>query len=142
MESICGANCDECKRCKGCKNTNGCPFGKKCFIAEYIQIGGKDNFNKLKKELIKEINSLGIVKIDELYHLNGEFVNLEYVLPNNKKVKFLDDRDIYLGNQVECEFNDEEVKKCYGIVCNMNFILICEYEENGLNPEIIVYKRR
>ena len=142
MESICGANCDECKRCKGCKNTNGCPFGKKCFIAEYIQIGGKDNFNKLKKELIKEINSLGIVKIDELYHLNGEFVNLEYVLPNNKKVKFLDDRDIYLGNQVECEFNDEEVKKCYGIVCNMNFILISEYEENGLNPEIIVYKRR
>ena len=54
MESICGANCEECvlfknSKCKGCKETNGCPFGKKCWIAKYIEVGGKDNFEQLKK---------------------------------------------------------------------------------------------
>ena len=49
MESICGANCNDCellknKKCQGCKNTNGCPFGKKCFIAKYIEIGDKESF--------------------------------------------------------------------------------------------------
>ena len=148
MEGICGANCDECelnKTCKGCKKTKGCPFGKKCFIANYIEIGGKDSFSELKKELIKDFNSLsiaGMPKIDELYPLNGAFVNLEYSLPNGKKVKFLDDNEIYLGNQVECIFNDDEIKKCYGLVANMSFILVCEYEEDGKNPQLLIYKSR
>lgn len=81
-------------------------------------------------------------KINDLYSLNGEFVNLEYTLPNNKKAKLLNDSEIYLGNQVESIFNDEDVKKCYGLVANMNFLLVCEYEENGENLEIIIYKRR
>ena len=96
MKSICGANCDECdlkksKKCDGCSKTKGCPFGKKCFIADYIEIGGKENFELFKKQLIKEINNLnidGMSNIDELYALNGSFVNLEYLLPNGKKVKF------------------------------------------------------
>ena len=149
MKGICGADCSNCdlfnKKCKGCKNTNGCPFGKKCFIANYIEVGGKDNYELMKKELINEFNSLiidGMHKISELYPLNGEFVNLEYELPNGKKVKLLNDDEIYLGNQVECEFNDEEHKKCFGLVGNMSFILVCEYEEEGSNPEIIIYKRR
>ena len=150
MKGICGAECTGCtflerKKCKGCLKTNGCPFGKKCFIANYIKVGGEDNYKDLKNELIREINSLnieGLSKIEELYPLNGTFVNMEYTLPNNKKVKLLDDKEIYLGNQVECEFNDEDVKKCFGIICNLNFILICEYEEGGINPEIIIYKRR
>lgn len=149
MIGICGADCSNCdflknNKCKGCKNTNGCPFGKKCFIANYIEVGGEDSFKEFKKVLIDEINSLnidGMPKIDELYALNGSFVNLEYKLPNGKKVKFLDDKSIYLGNQVECLF-DENIKKCYGIVCDMSFILISEYEEDGVNPEIVIYKRR
>ena len=148
MKGICGANCDECKfnkTCKGCIKTKGCPFGKKCFIANYIEIGGQDNYELFKKELIKEFNSLnidGMSKIDELYPLNGTFVNLEYNLPNGKKVKFLDDNEIYLGNQVECEFNDNEIKKCFGLVANMNFLLVCEYDENGENPQLLIYKSR
>ena len=150
MEAICGANCDECellknKKCEGCVNTNGCPFGKKCFIAKYIEIGGKSSFNSLKKELIEEINALaieGMPKIDDLYPLNGSFVNLEYILPSGKKTKFLDDKEIYLGNQVECLFNDDEIKKCFGIVANMSFILVCEYEESGKNSEILLFKKR
>ena len=50
MNGLCGANCSDCellknKKCKGCKNTNGCPFGSKCWIANYIEMGGKDSFD-------------------------------------------------------------------------------------------------
>lgn len=150
MESICGADCSKCEygknnNCKGCKNTSGCPFGKQCFIAKYILTGGQENYIKFKEQLIKEINLLdipGMPKISDLYALNGVFVNLEYPLTNGTKVKFLDNNEIYLGNQVECEFNDGEFIRCFGIVANMDFILVCEYGPNGDNPELILYKKR
>ena len=149
MEAICGAKCDECprykKNCAGCQETNGSPFGKKCFIAQYISSGGKEKFEEFKNQLIKEFNDLkieGMPEIKDLYPLNGEYVNLEYSLPNGSKVKFLNDDESYLGNQVECMFNDGTIKKCFGIVGNMNFLLVSEYEENGLNPELITYKKR
>lgn len=148
MESICGANCDECslnKTCKGCKKTKGCHFGKQCFIANYILVGGMKEFESFKNVLIDEFNSLnidGMPKINELYPLNGSFINLKYPLPNGNEVKFLDDKEAYLGNQVECIFNDKESKKYFGLVANMSFILVCEYEENCKNPKIIIYKSR
>ena len=149
MEAICGANCSECslynKTCKGCKNTLGCPFGKKCWIAKYIETGGQEEFDKFKEKLIDEFNSLnieGMPKIDELYPLHGLFVNLEYLLPNGIKTKFLSDDEAYLGNQLECLFNDDEIKKYYGIIANMDFILVCEYEEAAKNPELLYYKKR
>ena len=37
-------------------------------------------------------------KINELFPLNGSFVNLEYPLLNGGNVKFLNDDEIYLGN--------------------------------------------
>ena len=149
MEAVCEANCEDCelfknKNCKGCKFTDGCPFGKKCWIAKYIEVGGKERFEELKEELIAEFNSLnieGMPKIKELYPLHGSYVNLEYPL-NGKKVKFLDDNESYLGNQLECEFNDGEVKRCFGIIANMNFLLVCEYGEDGIDPELIIYKKR
>lgn len=147
MESICGADCNKCElnnKCKGCKNTNGCPFGKQCFIANYINVGGKEKYELIKRELINEINSLnidGMPKINELYPLHGSFVNLEYNL-NGNRIKLLDDNDTYLGNQIECEFNNDETKSYFGIVSNMNFLLICSYNEDITNPEIIVYKKR
>ena len=149
MLTLCGANCNECellkiKKCIGCKNSNKCTFGKKCWIAKYIEIGGKDNFNLFKKNIIDEFNSLniaGMPKIKELYPLQGSLINLEYLLPNNNKQKILCDNEIYIGNQVECEFNDNEFKKYFGLLANMNFLLVCEYEENYSNPEIIIYKK-
>lgn len=150
MEAICGADCSSCDygknlKCKGCKETKGCPFGKQCFIAKYILTGGKDNYEIYKKQLIDEFNSLnidGMPKIKELYALNGSFVNLEYTLPNGKNVKFLNDNEIYLGNQVECEFNDGELIRCFGLVAGMDFLLVSEYGANGDNPEIIIYRKR
>lgn len=56
-----------------------------------------------------------------------------------KTVKYLDDNATYLGNQLECEFGGD---RCFGIAANMEFILICTYEENGENPELVVYKNR
>ena len=150
MDSICGANCNNCgygknNDCKGCKETNGCPFGKQCFIAKYILTGGKENYELFKKQLVDEINNLnieGMPKIDDLNPLNGSFVNLSYPMPNGESFKLLYDDDIYLGNQVESEFNDGEIIRCFGILANMDFILISEYGVNGDNPELILYKKR
>ena len=150
MDSICGADCANCKygkenRCLGCSKTKGCPFGKECFIAKYILTGGKENYELFKKQLVDEINELnisGMPKISDLIPLNGSFVNLSYPLPNGQNAEFLNNDDIYLGTQVECEFDDGNLIRCFGVVANMDFILISEYGPNGDNPELVVYKKR
>lgn len=150
MGSICDADCNNCEygksnNCKGCSETKGCPFGKQCFIAKYILTGGKENYELFKNQLIEEINSLnipGMSKINDLFPLNGSFVNLSYTFPNGKDLKVLDNDNIYLGNQVECEFNDGELIKCFGVVANMDFILVSEYGPNGSEPELLIYKKR
>ena len=32
--------------------------------------------------------------------------------------------------------------RCFGLVANMDFLLVCTYEENGENPELVLYKKR
>ena len=150
MSSICGADCDNCgfgksSNCQGCVNTKGCPFGKQCFVAKYILTGGKENFEVFKRQLVDEINELnvpGMPNIEELTPLNGTFVNLSYPMPNGKNIKLLEDDEVYLGSQVESEFNDGSINRVFGVLANMNFILISEYGPNGDNPEIIIYKKR
>ena len=90
--------------------------------------------------LIEEINAFGIgeLTVADLNLLPGFYVNLSYPLESGSTVLFLKDNDIYLGNQVERTDSD----RCYGIVANENYILICEYGCNGSDPEIILYKRR
>lgn len=108
----------------------------------YEELGGNKAFEELKKDLIEEINALnidGMPKLTKLNALVGSYINLEYRLPNGKTVKFLDDNTTYLGNQLECEFGG---RRCFGIAANMDFILISTYEENGENPELVIYKKR
>ena len=108
----------------------------------YDELSDNGEFEKFKQQLIKEINELhidGLPKVEKLNALVGKYVNLEYTLPNWKKVKFLDDQKTYLGNQLESEFGGE---RCFGILANMDFILVCTYEENGENPELLLYKKR
>lgn len=146
MKTVCGANCNDCellksKKCKGCVKTNACPFGKKCWIAKYIEVGGNDAFNRQKKLLINEFNSLdidGLPKIDELYPLLGSYVNLEYTLPNKLRVRLLHDEAQYLGNQVKSMFDDN---KYFGLVTNMTFILVSIYDASGKNAELVIYKK-
>ncbi len=102
--------------------------------------GGK--FEEFKKTLINEFNALhveGMPKVEKLNALVGGYINMEYRLPNGKTVKFLDDNATYLGNQLECEFGGE---RCFGIAANMDFLLVCIYEANGENPELVIYKKR
>ena len=138
MRTYCGQDCcKECERlaeCGGCEKCHGHPFGGSC-VAER----NKD-FPSLKRRLIDEINAFGIegLAVEDLNLLTGSFVNLPYPLANGSTVQFLKDKDIYLGNQVERKDSD----RCYGIVANEEFILICEYGCGGSDPEIVLYKRR
>ena len=108
----------------------------------YDQLSDGGEFEKFKQTLIGEINALnieGMPKVEKLNALVGSYVNLPYRLPNGNTVKFLDDNTTYLGNQLECEFGGD---RCFGVLANMEFILICTYEKDGENPELIIYKKR
>ena len=108
----------------------------------YEQLSDGGEFEKFKQTLIGEINALnieGMPKVDKLNALVGSYVNLAYRLPNGNTVKFLDNNTTYLGNQLECEFGGD---RCFGVLANMEFILICTYEKDGENPELIIYKKR
>ena len=108
----------------------------------YEELSDNGQFEEFKKSLIDEINALhieGMPKVEKLNSLVGKFVNLEYRLPNGMNVKFLDDNTTYLGNQLEPEFGGE---RCFGVLANMEFILICTYGEEGADPELVLYKKR
>ncbi|MDO5475619.1 MAG: zinc ribbon domain-containing protein [Eubacteriales bacterium] len=108
----------------------------------YEDLSDGGQFEAFKKQLIEEINALNIEGMPKLQALNalvGQFVNLEYRLPNGSKVKFLDDQTTYLGNQLESEIAEG---LCFGVLANMDFILISTYEKDGTNPELILYKKR
>ena len=108
----------------------------------YDELSDNGQFEAFKTQLIDEINGLHIDGMPEVTRLNalvGKFVNLEYKLSNGSSVKFLDDQTTYLGNQLRSEIVDG---LCFGVVANMDFILVCTYEEEGANPELILYKKR
>lgn len=108
----------------------------------YDELSDNGQFERLKQQLIKEINELhieGLPKVEKLNALVGKHVNLEYMLPNGNLVKFLDDSKTYLGNQLESEFGGE---RCFGVIANMDFLLVCTYEKDVLNPELVLYKKR
>ena len=97
-------------------------------------------------ELIDESNALhinGMPKVERLNALVGSYVNLAYPLPSGISAKFLDDRTTYLGNQLKSEFGDHAgPERCFGVLANMDFILVCTYEADGKDPELILYKKR
>ena len=108
----------------------------------YEELSDDGQFEAFKQQLIDEINALHVEGMPELKTLNalvGSFVNLEYRLPSGQKVRFLDEGTTYLGNQLECEFGGD---RCFGVLANMDFILVCTYEAQGANPELVLYKKR
>lgn len=109
---------------------------------QHKYLSGAEKFEEFKRQLINEFNELhieGMPKVEKLNALVGGYINLEYRLPNGQTVKFLDDNATYLGNQLECNSGDD---RCFGIAANMDFLLVCTYEENGENPELVIYKKR
>ena len=108
----------------------------------YEELSDNGQFEAFKAQLIDEINALGIEgmpKVEKLNALVGQFVNLPYRLPSGAEVKFLDDKTTYLGNQLESEFGGD---RCFGVLANMEFIMVVTYEKDGVNPELVLYKKR
>ena len=108
----------------------------------YEELSDNGEFDAFKKQLIDEINALGIEgmpKLEKLNALVGQYVNLPYRLPNGAEVKFLNDKTTYLGNQLESEFGGD---RCFGVLANMDFIMVATYEKDGTNPELVLYKKR
>ncbi|MBQ2310993.1 MAG: helix-turn-helix domain-containing protein [Firmicutes bacterium] len=108
----------------------------------YEELSDDGQFDQFKKQLIDEINDLhveGMPKLESLNALVGSYVNLEYPLPNGMRVKFLNDGTTYLGNQLESVLGGD---RCFGVLANMDFILICTYGCGGADPELVLYKKR
>ena len=144
MLSLCGldccAACPQRAACGGCRETQGHPFGGTCVAAACVERGGMEAWESWKHAAMAELNALGIpdLQIDSLVPLNGFYVNLEYRLPNGQAVKLLEDNKVYLGNQIERPGQE----RCYGVVADETYLLVCEYGCNGADPEIVCYKRR
>ena len=108
----------------------------------YEELGDGGQFEEFKKKLIGEINELGIEgmpRVEKLNALVGQYVNLAYRLPSGEEVRLLDDQTTYLGTQLESEMLEG---RCFGVLANMDFILVCTYEGGGANPELLLYKKR
>ena len=108
----------------------------------YEQLSDGGQFEEFKQKLIGEINALGIEgmpEVEKLTALVGSYVDLEYTLPNGSKAKFLDADSTYLGAQLECVYGGDRV---FGVLANMEFILVCTYVNNGDDPELLIYKKR
>ena len=52
--------------------------------------------------------------------------------------KLLEDNKVYMGNQIQIP----GTSRCYGIVADEEYLLVCEYGCDGTDPQIVVYKRR
>ena len=109
---------------------------------KFEELGDGGEFEAFKKRLIGEINDLhieGMPRVEKLNALVGKYVNLEYPMPSGAKVKLLNDQVTYLGNQLESTTDPE---RCFGVLANMDFILVCTYGCEGADPELLLYKRR
>ena len=112
------------------------------FWKRYAELGGEEGFARFKEQLMAEFNALhveGMPKVEQLNVLSGYYINLEYPLPGGQKVTLLDDNATYLGNQLPCIFGGD---RCFGIAASMQFLLVCTYEADGSDPELVIYKKR
>lgn len=93
-----------------------------------------------KQAIIAELHALGIpgLRLTDLNLLNGGYVNLTYPLPGGGTARFLRDNDVYWGNQIEVPGSE----RCYGVVANAQFLLVCTYGCNGADPELVCYRKR
>ena len=108
----------------------------------YQELSDDGQFEAFKRQLIDEINALridGMPKVEKLNALVGRYVNLAYRLPSGAEIRFLDDATTYLGTQLESELGGD---RCFGVLANMDFILVCTYGKDGVNPELVLYKKR
>ncbi len=95
----------------------------------------------IKQKLIEEVNALaieGMPKINNLFILQGDFVNMAYPI-NGNNVKLLNDKVVYWGNQVPKNGAND---RCFGIACDEHYILVSEYGKDGADAQLVILKRR
>lgn len=63
---------------------------------------------------------------------------MEYEV-NGNKVKLLDDNATYWCNQVE---RLDSQGRCFGIACDERHIFVSEYGKDGVDAEIVIFKRQ
>ena len=106
----------------------------------HAELSDDGKFEEFKRQLVDEINALaipGMPKLQKLNALVGAYVNLAYPLPSGVSAKFLNDGATYLGNQLETDSD-----RCFGVLANADFILVCTYGREGADPELLLYKKR
>lgn len=143
MSTICGANCDLCslrETCRGCAEILR-PSLRRGLPCRRVHKGRRQGaVCGTEAALISQFNALGIEgmpEITELFCLCGSFVNLAYPMPNGRQVHLLDDKNIYLGTQVEGAGED----RCFGLVGGTDFLLVCTYGEGGTDPQLVMYRK-
>ena len=95
----------------------------------------------LKHQLIEEINALRIKDMPEiknLFVMQGSMINIEYDI-NGNSVKFLNDNATYWATQVE---KQDGSGRCFGVACDEHFLFVCEYGKDGIDAEVVVFRRR
>ena len=65
-------------------------------------------------------------------------------MPNSETLKLLSrlfnvSINTLLGTQLQSEFDQD---RCFGVLANMDFILISTYGADGADPELILYRKR
>ena len=151
MAAVCGLDCGQCEMrdsCAGCLETEGRPFkgAGQCPVYACCAEKGQGSCGQcgdceLKGRIIAEFNALGIPDMPEVTGLNtlaGSYVNLQYTLPGGQETKFWRDDRVYPGNQLEKLGGG----RCYGLLADETHLMVCEYGEDGADPEIIIFKKR
>ena len=84
----------------------------------------------MEQFLLEKIKKLGIKEFENFNSLNlmdGNYLNIECILPNGEKTKILD--------------NDTQYYACYGVAANEKFIAVYKYGCNGENAELVLWKK-
>ena len=123
------------------------------FCSQYVDEYNKNTGESLNREEYKNVlrqfyPSLkrwqlpagvnGLPEINNLFVLQGSYVNMEYEI-NGNKVKLLDDNTTYWCNQLE---RLDSPGRCFGIACDEHHIFVSEYGKDGVDAEIVILKRR
>ncbi len=113
-----------------------------CCISKGQQSCGECSLCTLKQQILDEFNALDIAnmpKVEKLYTLSGRFINLPYLLPSGQTMLMWDDSRVLLGSQLPNMANPE---RCFGLAADENFLVVSEYGENGIDPQLVMIKCR
>lgn len=108
----------------------------------YAALGGGGNLKAFAAKLAQELNELqidGMPQVKDLRMLPGRPVNFAYRLPCGENVRFLDDDAVYPGARLDCLFGGD---RCFTVLADLDFLLVCTHEKNGEAPELVIYKKR